>query len=77
MTDSAMQKLVDAAGRTFDRKKRTALLYELQKRFWTHSGYILPTTADVLDAVAKNVNGIAPTPLINLGGGNFRPVWKS
>lgn len=77
MSDQEMLKLVDAAGRTFDRRKRTALLWELQNRFWKHSGYILPATADLLDATARNVHGIIPTPLINLGGGDFRSVWKS
>lgn len=73
--DPGWQKLLNAAYRTTDHKKRHELMLVAQQQQWNRGGYIIWGFQNNLDAISTKVHGIAPSVYRPLGAFNFSKVY--
>jgi peptide/nickel transport system substrate-binding protein len=67
--------MFNEARATLDENLRQELFFETQKQVWDEGGYLMWGFNNWVDAVAANVQGMEPSPVLALNGYNFTKAW--
>jgi peptide/nickel transport system substrate-binding protein len=67
--------LYKEALRSTDKARQTELAHAMQRIDWSDGGLIIPYFPPVIDATAKNVKGVVPSPSFPLSNYDWASIW--
>ena len=73
--DKEYDRMIREAQGAPSEDEATERWHEIQQVQYDEGGYIVWTNQNLVDAAAKNVNGVVPSSFFNLGGWNYRDVY--